>query len=85
MGERVRDVLLLEEHLPPRFFELATGEAGELLQKLRTYGIRLAAVVPDTSRKSDAALAMLREEGRGQHFRVFASPADAEEWLLAAN
>ena len=35
-----------EENLTPAFFDLSSGEAGAILQKLRNYGIRLAVVCP---------------------------------------
>lgn len=36
--------LLHAENLPPTFFDLSSGAAGAMLQKLRRYGVRLAVV-----------------------------------------
>ena len=35
-------LLLYPENLPAHFFDLSSGEAGAILQKLRTYHVRLA-------------------------------------------
>jgi hypothetical protein len=43
---RVRGALLYPEHLTPRFFDLSSGEAGEVLDKLRRFRVRLAIVCP---------------------------------------
>ena len=81
-------VLLYAANLPMGFFDISTGEAGELLQKLRTYHIRLAVVCPPgefafSSRFNE----MLNDEARGTHFGWFAQRADALAWLrrLAAS
>jgi hypothetical protein len=42
----VREALLYPEHVTPRFFDLSSGEAGDVLDKLRRYQIRLAIVCP---------------------------------------
>src|SRR4051794_17880802 len=42
--QRVRAVLLYADNLTPRFFDLSSGEAGTILQKLRNYRMRLAVV-----------------------------------------
>jgi hypothetical protein len=41
---RVRGALLYPENLTPRFFDLSSGEAGEVLDKLRRFQVRLAVV-----------------------------------------
>ena len=74
-------VLIESDQLPDSFFRLASLEAGEVLQKLRTYGIRLAAVVPDEERLNDRFLQMVHEERKGRYFRIFSRKADAEVWL----
>ena len=78
----VRTVLLYAENLPDRFFDLSSGEAGTILQKLRNYRIRLALVVPQSeSHGSDSFRAMAAEESRGNDFRIFADRDSAEAWL----
>lgn len=43
-NHRVKSLLLYDENLTERFFDLSSREAGEILQKLRNYRIRLAVV-----------------------------------------
>ena len=44
-----RVALLYPENLTPRFFDLSSGEAGEILDKLRRFRVRLAIVCPPGS------------------------------------
>jgi hypothetical protein len=39
-----RAALLYAENRPATFFDLSSGQAGAVLQKLRNYGVRLAVV-----------------------------------------
>jgi len=41
---RARAALLYPANLTPRFFDLSSGEAGEILEKLRQFRVRLAIV-----------------------------------------
>ena len=70
--------------LPPAFFDLSTGVAGELVQKLVNYGVRMAAVVPDLSAHSRPFQDFAREANVGRRFRFFATRAEAVAWLEAA-
>lgn len=77
-----RCILLHAANLSPDFFDLSTRLAGEVLQKLRLYHIRLAVVAgPELSRRGKFAELMV-EESRGRHFGVFDAVADAEAWLI---
>ena len=81
----VRAVLLYPENLTPRFFDLSSGEAGTILQKLRQYRIKLAVVeAPGGAPHSESFQALMREEQRGPDFRLFAERATALAWLQAA-
>lgn len=78
----VTTVLLYAANLPVGFFDISTGEAGELLQKLRNYRIRLAVVCPPgefalSSRFNE----MIADEAGGTHFGWFAQRAEAVAWL----
>ena len=78
------DSLLLDEAaLPPEFFDLSTGVAGELLHSLAKYRLRLAAVVRDPAQHSAPFQDFAREATRGTQFRFFASRNDALAWLAA--
>jgi hypothetical protein len=74
-------VLLDAEVLPPEFFDLSTGLAGELLHKLTTYRLRLAGVVPDLTVHSARFLEFAREAHNGAQFRFFPDRRSATEWL----
>jgi hypothetical protein len=75
-------VLLYAQNLPPAFFDLSSGEAGAILQKLRNYRIRLAVVCPPgAAQQSSRFSEMVAEEGRGPHFGVFETRGAAREWL----
>ena len=77
-------ILVLAEHFPPEFFDLKTGFAGELLQKLENYGIRVAAVFPTEDGYPQRFREFLVEARRGPRFRAFTARDDAERWLTGA-
>jgi len=77
----VRMALLYADNLTERFFDLSSGEAGAILQKLRNYGIRLAVVSSSARAWSSRFGEMVAEERRGRHFAIFDSRADAWAWL----
>lgn len=76
-----QSVLLDESAIPVEFFDLGSRLAGELLHKLGTYRIRLAAVVADPSLHPRHFQEFLRETNRGTQFRFFATRQKAVEWL----
>jgi hypothetical protein len=77
--------LLVEaDRLPPEFFDLRTGFAGELLQKIENYGLRVAAVFPSEEGYTARFREFLLEARRGSRFRAFAARGDAERWLAGA-
>ncbi|HET8986465.1 MAG TPA: DUF4180 domain-containing protein [Trueperaceae bacterium] len=59
-------VLVTADQLDPSFFDLRSGLAGELLQKLATYRLTFA-VVGDFSHTSDSFKALVSESNRGRH------------------
>jgi hypothetical protein len=80
--EHGASALLLDgEALPAAFFDLSTGVAGELVQKLVNYGIRMAAVVPDLASRSLRFREFAGEANRGTQFRFFATREEAVRWL----
>lgn len=81
-SEDASAALLYATNLTPAFFDLSSGEAGEILQKLRNYHIRLAVVcapgsVVFTKRFSELIL----DERRGTDFGVFETRSAALNWL----
>jgi hypothetical protein len=84
-AEAQTDALLLyPANLPPAFFDLSSREAGEMLQKLRQYGLRLAVVCESGSVRFSSRFgeALAEERDRGW-FGVFETRADAVAWLAA--
>jgi hypothetical protein len=81
-SHRVSAVLLYAPNLSEKFFDLSSGEAGAILQKLRNYRIRLAVVCPPNSiRFSSRFSEMAAEESRTDYFQVFESVQTAHQWL----
>ncbi len=76
-------LLLYPENLPAAFFDLSSGEAGAILQKLRNYRIRLAVVHAPDLPMSHRFGGMVRDEQRGPYFRLFGDRATAQRWLCA--
>jgi hypothetical protein len=79
---RTRDALLYPANLPPEFYDLSSGFAGEYLQKWRNYRVRVALVCPpgDAPFSSRFQEMANEEAGRG-YFRVFPTREAAVEWL----
>jgi hypothetical protein len=74
--------LLYAQNLTEGFFDLSSGEAGVILQKLRNYWIRLAVVcAPDSVRFSSRFREMAAEESDQDQFRLFDSRQAARDWL----
>lgn len=79
---KAKAAMLYAPNLTERFFDLSSGEAGAVLQKLRNYRIRLAVVCdPNSVRFSRRFGEMADEESRAGYFRVFESRNAACEWL----
>jgi hypothetical protein len=76
-------ILVEADAMPPRFFDLSSGAAGDLVQGLANHGIRMSVVVLDLTHRSDAFQAFVKEANRGRACRFFESEADAEAWLRA--
>jgi hypothetical protein len=78
-----RAFLLDGDLLPAEFFELRTRFAGEFVQKLVNYHLRVAAVFPPDASRSERLAEAIGELRRGSAFRTFAERAEAEAWLSA--
>jgi hypothetical protein len=74
--------LLHAANLPAAFFDLSSGQAAAILQKLRNYRLRLAVVCPPgTVRLSSRFGEVLAEERKDRYFGLFDSRSAAREWL----
>jgi hypothetical protein len=81
-ADRANAALLYAANLTPAFFDLSSGEAGAILQKLRNYRIRLAVVCPPGSVVFSSRFGeMLADEQRGTHFGIFDTRQAASDWL----
>ncbi|HYU31592.1 MAG TPA: DUF4180 domain-containing protein [Thermoanaerobaculia bacterium] len=80
---RSRLLLLEPQAFADSFFDLRTGIAGEVVQKLQSYGTRTAAVFPADREYPERFKEFLVEAKRGWAFRAFTSRSDALDWLCA--
>jgi hypothetical protein len=74
-SQRADWIAVHEKNIAPAFFDLRTGVAGDVLQKLVNYQSRLI-VIGDISRytaKSEALSALVRESNRGRDVRFVES------------
>ncbi|HEX6036672.1 DUF4180 domain-containing protein [Longimicrobium sp.] len=78
-----RSILADDGALPPAFFDLSTGVAGSIVQRLTQYELRMATVVPDVSAHSGPFQDFAREANHGRHFRFFPDRDQAVAWLAA--
>jgi Domain of unknown function (DUF4180) len=82
---QTRLVLLYAPNMTPQFFDLSSGEAGEILQKLRSFGLRIALVCPPGRVQFSTRFPeVIAEENRLPYFRFFESAEAARAWLLSA-
>ena len=78
-----RRALLYAENLPYKFFDLSSGQAGLILQKLRTYRVRLAVVAPqERVMPSPRFHEMAAVERRSGQFALFETREAAAAWLV---
>jgi uncharacterized protein DUF4180 len=82
---RTGSALLYASNMTPRFFDLSSGEVGAILQKLRTYGVRVALICPPESVQFSSRFPdLIAEENRLPYFRFFESVEPARDWLTGA-
>jgi hypothetical protein len=77
LSARTRLALVYQEQLTPRFFDLSSGEAGEILDKLRRFGVRTAIVCPPGTVQFSTRF----REILSNDLRVFDTRATAVDWL----
>jgi hypothetical protein len=64
------------------FFKLKTKLAGNMIQKFTNYAIKVAAIIPHETSQKGRFKEMATETNKGNHFRLYESKEEAEEWLL---
>lgn len=74
-------LLIDSARLSDAFFQLKTGVAGAVMQKLTQYNIKVA-VTLDHARIHGKFKEYLKESNRGSLFRTYDTITDAEKWLL---
>lgn len=81
-SDHAEAAILYAENLPDEFFDLSSGQAGAVLQKLRNYRVRLAVVCPPGgARWSSRFGEMAAEECKKGDFGLFESRTAAWDWL----
>lgn len=83
MEHRCNYVMLHYEVFSEDFFNLRTGLAGIMLQKLINYNIRAAAIIANEEKIKGRFGEMVFEVNKGNDFRVFKDVTEAENWLLS--
>ena len=82
-GERCENLALYPENLTPSFFDLSSREAGEILTKLRQYGIYTTIIVDLTMYAHSQYFAEMAYEENKRGFCYFcATLAEAEAWFV---
>jgi hypothetical protein len=76
-----RGVLLDETCLSPAFFDLRTGLAGELFQKLTNYQLQTAVVVAQPELHGARIVELVNEHRQHPQIRFFAHRDPALAWL----
>jgi hypothetical protein len=69
--------------LSPAFFDLKSGIAGMLLQKLVNYQIKAVLIAADDKAYEGRFGEMVVEANEGKQFGCFRTRAEAERWLVA--
>ncbi|WP_427051224.1 DUF4180 domain-containing protein [Paenibacillus sp. TC-CSREp1] len=75
-------LLLHSQVISEDFFKLRTGVAGQMIQKWINYHVKTAAVIPKEMINQGRFKEMALESKKSNHFRMFETRDDAENWLL---
>src|ERR1044071_2110903 len=76
-------LILTEDDLGRDFFELRTGLAGEALQKVVNYRVRVALVLPDPTVYGERFSELAYEHSTHNQIRFVRSMEEAKAWLQA--
>jgi hypothetical protein len=82
-GEQRTNLFMLEDvNFAPGFYDLKTGLAGEILQKLSNYHCRLAIVGSFAMVRSERFRELMSESNKGSQLRFTGTREAALEWLM---
>ncbi|HSG87659.1 MAG TPA: DUF4180 domain-containing protein [Pseudomonadales bacterium] len=81
MARHPDGVCLDEAEVSPRFFELSSGVAGDVLQKCANYHYRLAIVVPEPALHGERFVELAREHRNHDLVRFPRTRPHGETWL----
>lgn len=79
--EGMNGIILYQKNITPRFFDLKTGMAGEVLQKCSTYRMRLAIVGDFENVAGQSLKDFIRESNKLGHVNFVGSREEALERL----
>lgn len=82
MENGIELIIIYEEVLSEDFFNLKTGLAGAILQKLMNYHVKAALVIKNEEKIAGRFREMVIEANKGNDFRVYQNLMEAESWLL---
>ncbi|HEY6951192.1 MAG TPA: DUF4180 domain-containing protein [Bacteroidota bacterium] len=74
--------VLGESNIAPAFYDLKSGLAGEVAQKLSNYGARVAIVGSFQTVRSDRFREFMAEANKGNQLRFTADEKSALAWLM---
>ncbi len=74
-------LILTERDVTPAFFDLRSGLAGELFQKITNYGLRLALVVVEPAKYGERFEELRYEHRQHRAIRFFEGEDSARAWL----
>ena len=75
-------MIISADKISPRFFDLKTMLAGEILQKFSTFRMRLAVVGDFSVFPSESLKSFIYESNRGNLIHFSPTIADASAWFL---
>jgi hypothetical protein len=74
-------IIIYEENITPKFFDLQNGIAGEILQKFSNYRVRLAIVGDFTKFKSNSLHEFIYESNKGRLIHFVSTKLEAMKLL----
>ena len=74
-------IVLTPDDVDASFFDLRSGLAGELFQKVTNYGLRLALVLPDPGGHGPRWVELAHEHANHRVIRFLSSREEAEAWI----